>query len=278
MTMQELRDRVVLVTGAASGIGRQTAFAFAEEGARLELVDLDPRGLEITARLASAFGAKVSTHVADVSEAASMEALAARTPCVDVLVNNAGIGAAGAFLDASLETWRRTLDVNLMGVVHGCRAFVPAMVARRAGGHVVNVASVAGLAAPRAMSVYAASKHAVVGLSESLRAELAPHRIGVSCICPGVIDTPIVEKTRFDGESLGSAVVRDRIERFYRWRRYPPRKVADAIVRAVRRDAGIVPVSPESWAIWIAQRVAPGLVARLGDAEQVFARGVEAAR
>ena len=267
--------QVVLITGAASGIGRETARAFAERGASLELSDLNYDGLLETKALCEAAGAQgVYVQQVDVSDPAAMEiwghAVHQRVTSVDVLINNAGIGAAGRFLDASLETWRKTFDINLMGVVHGCKVFVPAMVARGKGGNVVNVASVAGLVAMPDMPVYCASKHAVVGLSESMRGDLGRHKIHVSCICPGVVDTAIVHSTRYEGKDF-TPEVQQGIQKFYAGRKYTPRKVADAIVAAVDRGAGLVPVTPESWLMWLTQRAAPGLIARLGRGDKVFA-------
>ncbi|MFT3926746.1 MAG: SDR family NAD(P)-dependent oxidoreductase [Myxococcales bacterium] len=268
--------QTVLITGAASGIGRETARAFAERGAALELTDLNYDGLLETKRLCEAAGAS-SVHVepVDVADPAAMErygrSVHSRVNAVDVLINNAGIGAAGRFLEASLETWRKTLDINLMGVVHGCRVFVPAMVARGQGGSVVNVASVAGLVGMPDMPVYCTSKYAVVGLSESLRGDLARHKIRVSCICPGVVDTNIVHSTLYEGKDF-TPEVRQGIQKFYAGRKYTPRKVADAIVSAVDRGAGLVPVTPESWFMWLTQRAAPGLIASLGRGDKVFAQ------
>lgn len=264
----------VLVTGAGSGIGRETAIAFAQRGAQLTLIDIDEAGLEHTASLCRGAG-RIDTRRVDVTDADAMLALAAdvhqRAPALDVLVNNAGIGAAGRFLDASLDTWKKTLDVNLMGVVHGCRAFLPAMIARGKGGSIVNVASAAGLAGMPQMPVYCASKFAVVGLSESLRADLRLQRIHVSCICPGIVDTPIVKNTHYEGSAFTDSR-QESIHALYQRRAYPPRKVADAIVRAADRGSALVPVTPESWLIWLSQRALPGLVARLSSGEELLSR------
>ncbi|HMJ10390.1 MAG TPA: SDR family NAD(P)-dependent oxidoreductase [Polyangiaceae bacterium] len=259
--------KTVLITGAASGIGRQTAFAFAERGARLVLVDVNSSGLERTALLCSKLGGQVETHVADVASEEAMRSLAARVheqvPALDVLVNNAGVGVAGSFVGTPLSDWDWALGINVKGVVHGCHFFLPAMIERGRGGHVVNVASVAGLVAAKLMSVYSATKFAVVGLSESLRTELAPHGIHVSTICPGVIDTPITRNTRFSGELAGNSAFKEGVARFYQKRGYGPERVAAAIVRAVEKRQGLVPVSPESWALYYGKRWAPRLVEAL---------------
>lgn len=266
-------EKLVLVTGAASGIGRATAVAFARKGARLALLDIDDVGVAATASSIRALGREANTYRANVADADAMVTLAgavqAKQGVVDVLVNNAGIGSAGRFLDTTLETWRRVLDVNLMGVVHGCKAFLPAMVERGAGGHVVNVSSLAGYFAPADMAIYATSKFAVLGFSESLRADMARHKIGVTAICPGVIHTAIVGKTIMEGQR-DEQRTRAKIESFYAKRGYGPERVADAIVDAVRANDAVRPVSPESWAMYYAKRFVPSVVYRLARMENPF--------
>lgn len=261
--MKDFHDKEVLVTGAGSGIGRETARLFAEQGARLSLVDLNDEGNEQTRALIADKGGEARCFHADVSDAGAVEALAAELPVLDVLVNNAGIGSAGRFLDTSLDTWRKVMDVNLMGVVHGCRAFLPAMVARGAGGHVVNIASAAAFVAAPEMPIYATSKFAVLGFSESLRADMARHGIGVSAICPGFINTPIVGSSIMEGGMGADEGVREKIVRFYEKRNYTPEKVARGVLEAVRHNTGVKPVSPESWAMYYGKRWMPGALARL---------------
>jgi NAD(P)-dependent dehydrogenase (short-subunit alcohol dehydrogenase family) len=258
---REFAGRSVLVTGAASGIGRETAFAFAEASATLDLVDIDSSGLERTALLCRNLGAAVNTHVVDVGSAGAMGALAdrvhGRTDALDVLVNNAGVGVAGSFVGTELSTWDWALSVNVKGVVHGCHFFVPRMIERGQGGHVVNVASAAGLVASKMLPVYSTTKFAVVGFSESLRSELRPHGINVATICPGIVDTPIVQNTRLSGNLAGRTGFNARAAALYHKRDYGPERVAAAIVDAVRHRRGLVPVTPESWVMYYGKRFAP---------------------
>ncbi|SFE27195.1 NADP-dependent 3-hydroxy acid dehydrogenase YdfG [Actinacidiphila alni] len=255
--------QLVLVTGAASGIGRATVFAFAEAGTRVIAVDRDGEGAARTAELARLSGAPDAwPETVDVSDAEAMEKLAARTADLygvpDVVVNNAGIGLAGSFLDTTPEDWKQVLDVNLWGVIHGCRLFGKLMVERGQGGHIVNTASAAAFQPSRALPAYSTSKAAVLMLSECLRAELAPHGIGVSAICPGLVNTPITRSARFAGVGEEEQEKRRaRSARLYGLRNYPPEKVARAILRAVRRDTAVVPVTPEARGARLLSRLSP---------------------
>lgn len=258
----KLEGKLALVTGAASGIGRETARALARKGCQLVVVDVDEVGLASLARELG--GAVRLSRRVDVSQASEVQALAdevhARAPALDVLVNNAGVGLAGGMLDTRLEDWEWVLRINLWGVIHGCHVFVPPMVARRSG-HVVNVSSALGYFATGQTAGYATSKFAVFGLSESLRAELGPHGIGVSTICPGIVNTPIVRTGRYRGTDEAQA--RERVGRDYARRGYGPERVASVVVDAIERDRGVVPVTPEAWGLWALSRAAPSLAPRL---------------
>jgi NAD(P)-dependent dehydrogenase (short-subunit alcohol dehydrogenase family)/alpha-beta hydrolase superfamily lysophospholipase len=261
--------QLVLVTGAASGIGKATALAFAEAGARVVAVDRDSAGASETAELARRAGAPEAwPETADVSDGMAMEALAARTldtyGVPDVVVNNAGVGLAGSFLDTTPEDWKQVLDVNLWGVIHGCRLYGRQLVERGEGGHIVNTASAAAFLPSRALPAYSTSKAAVLMLSECLRAELAPHRIGVSAICPGLVNTPITGSARHTGVSEDEQERRRASSaRLYRLRNYPPQKVARAVVKAVLQNTAVVPVTSEAHGARLLSRLSPGALRAL---------------
>lgn len=265
--------QLVLVTGAASGIGRATAFAFAEAGARIIAVDRDAEGAARTADMARLIGAPQAWgEVVDVADEAAMEKLADKVDAaygtVDVLVNNAGIGLSGSFLQTSSEDWRKVLDVNLWGVIHGCRIFGRRMAERGQGGHIVNTASAAAFQPSRVLPAYSTSKAAVLMLSECLRAELAGQGIGVSAICPGLVNTNITATSRFTGVPADEEKRRQaKAARMYGMRNYPPEKVADAVLRAVVRNQAVVPVTPEARGARLMSRFAPRALRALARIE-----------
>ncbi len=197
--METLRGRVAVVTGGGNGIGAAVATALAARGMHLVLADLDPAALETVAAELTARGTQVLTVPTDVGERASIKRLAdaawARFGGVHVVCNNAGVAAFGELAQATHADWEYVMRVNFWGVVHGVEEFVPRLLAQRAGGHIVNTASMAGLVGMRWMGVYCASKFAVVGLTEALRRELAEHDIGVSVLCPMIVDTKINENS-----------------------------------------------------------------------------------
>jgi NAD(P)-dependent dehydrogenase (short-subunit alcohol dehydrogenase family)/pimeloyl-ACP methyl ester carboxylesterase len=259
--------KVVVVTGSGSGIGRATALAFAARGAVVVGCDRDHAAAERTAIEARVAGGTAHAYEVDVSDEAAVAAFAATVAeehgVPDVVVNNAGIGHAGPFLATTTAQWRRVLDVNLWGVIHGCRAFGSLMVGRGQGGHIVNLASAAAYTPTRILPAYATSKAAVLMLSECLRAELAGHGIGVSAVCPGVVDTNITRTTTWSGATDAEQDAhRERTSRLYARRGYGPERVAEQIVRAVARDTPVVPVTIEARVSRLLSRVAPAVLRR----------------
>ena len=243
--MQDLHGKVVVVTGGASGIGHALARRFASEGARIVLGDVEAAALDLAVGELRAAGAEVEGFVTDVTDPAQMQALAdatiARFGAVDVFCNNAGVGGGGLSWEMPLSTWEWVIGVNLWGVIHGVRSFVPLLM-QQPEAHIVNTASVAGLVAAPFMGPYNASKPAVVAVSETLHHELtmvAPH-VKVSVLCPGWVNTKIAESARNRPGHLqedvvpgdASALLRDVIEKGM-----PPEDVAGKVLDAIRDDS-----------------------------------------
>jgi NAD(P)-dependent dehydrogenase (short-subunit alcohol dehydrogenase family) len=262
MDTSNLTGRTVLVTGAGSGIGRETALLAARRGANLVVCDVNDTGLSEVEQSARSLGRGVLARKVDVSDRAQMrefaDAVHAEAGPVDLLLNNAGVGLAARFLDTEPEDWDWIVSINVMGVVHGCHFFVPPMVERGRGGHVVNVSSMAGYHASPALAAYSATKFAVLGLSEALREELRPHGIGVTAICPGVINTPITRNARARG-AAEDPKTRERVASLYERRNYGPDRVARNILKAVERNRSVAPISPEAWVAYAIKRVSPRL-------------------
>lgn len=252
--------KISVVTGAGSGIGRSTAILFAKLGAKVHVVDLNgAAAIEVAGEINNSGGSAVA-HTVDCSDAAAVEALAASVYAedsrVDILHNNAGIGHAAPVADTALEDWQKIVNVNILGVVHGVQAFVPRMQKQGGGGHVVNTASVAGLAPSAGMVPYATSKFAVVGMSVALDAELASSGIRVTALCPGVIDTNIVATSTVRGSI---APKHEQLVNFYKKRGVSPDVVARDVVTAIERKQVIKPspawqASPAWWLMRISPR------------------------
>tara|TARA_B100001123_G_scaffold60121_1_gene65095 strand:+ start:231 stop:1076 length:846 start_codon:yes stop_codon:yes gene_type:complete len=215
--MTEFEDGVVVVTGAASGIGLGMARAFAHEGMRLVMADIEPAALAVAAEELRSGGAEVVAECVDVSDGGAVEQLAQRVygrfGQVAILCNNAGVIENNlAAWEYSLDDWNWVLGINLMGVVHGIRAFIPRMLAGGQVGHVVNTASFGGLISGTANPIYTVSKHAVVALSENLYNDLTlrDEKIKVSVLCPGWVRTKIADSDR--NRDLGSMLT-DKMKR-----------------------------------------------------------------
>lgn len=272
---RDFHGQVVVVTGAGSGIGRSTALLFGRLGAKVHVADLDGTSAEAVAEEIRSAGGLATPSSVDVGDPAAVEAFAERVfeadAAVDVLHNNAGVGHAGPVDQTTLEEWQRVLSVNLMGVIHGIHFFVPRMLRQGRPAHIVNTASLAGLVPVAEMGPYATSKHAVLGLSESLNAELAPRGIHVSAICPGFINTPITRAAHLQG---GLEEQRERIVRFYERFGASPDVVAKAVVDAVRRDK-LIRTVPRHHVVpnWLLRRLSPRAAQPLARFSSRFVSG-----
>jgi NAD(P)-dependent dehydrogenase (short-subunit alcohol dehydrogenase family) len=211
--MQELAGKTAFVTGGASGIGFALGAAFAEAGMRVMLADIETDALAEAVKSLHDFGPNVRGVACDVADPVSIERAAKASyqafGNVHVVCNNAGVAAAGGIDNISLDNWRWVLDVNLMGVLHGIRTFLPHIRAHGEGGHIVNTASMAGMNSGLGFSPYVASKFAVVGMSEGLATQLKPFGIGVTVLCPGYVRTRIGESGRNRPERYGATQTPD---------------------------------------------------------------------
>ena len=258
--MDALTGKVAVVTGAASGIGRALAERFLREGMAVALADVEQEALSAAAEALASQGdvLAVATDVCDPKAVDDLaDRVAERFGTFHVVCNNAGVaGHFGRTWETALEDWRWVLDVNVMGVVHGIRSFVPALVAQGAG-HVVNTASLAGWSGVPAMGPYCASKHAVLAISESLRTELEASEagVGVSVLCPGMLNTGIMSSERNWPDRLGqrpdipsdpvTQAVREMLVQGTTGDGVPPEAAADAVVAAIKANRFVVTTHPD---------------------------------
>ncbi|MGH3772786.1 MAG: SDR family oxidoreductase [Pseudonocardiaceae bacterium] len=265
---KRFEDTLVVITGAGSGIGRATALEFAAQGAEVVVTDIEAQAVERTARLASTLGPPASAYTVDVSDGGAVEKLGTvlldNRGIPDIVINNAGIGVAGPFFDTTVADWERVIDVNLWGVIHGCRVLGGLLVDGGAGGTIVNISSAAAYLPTRALPAYATTKAAVLALSQCLRGELAEAGIGVVAICPGFVHTNIANTTRFVGlDATEERTTRRRATEMYRQRNFTPERAAREILRAVERNTAIAPITVEARAGLLASRLTPGLLRAL---------------
>jgi short-subunit dehydrogenase len=261
--MRTLNGKLVLVTGAAAGIGRAMALEFARHRANLLLVDVDGIGLAETAIAARALDVKVDVCVADLARSEDVTRLALRVreqfPHLDVLVNNAGVAYYGTTHEMSHEQWRKVLAVNLHAPIQLTRELLHVLF-ERPEAHILNMCSIAGLVGVARLSAYNASKFALVGFSESLRVEYGPRGLGVTAVCPGLVRTGIFENAMLGGDKTP--------RRFPTWLTASPERIARAAVRAIRKNQGVVVVTGHAKFIAWIKRFAP----RLFDRIQQFRR------
>jgi len=260
--VKQLRDRVAVVTGAASGIGAALAVALARRGCHLALVDVNAGGIEATARAVEAEGRNASRHVVDVSDREAMRVLPERVVAehgaVHVLVNNAGVTVDGTLEEVGWDDLDWIVGINLWGVIHGCKFFLPWL--RQADeAHVVNLSSLFGIIGVPRQTAYCTTKFAVRGLSESLWSEISRDGIGVTSVHPGGIRTNIVRAARL----AAGADPGEMIEAFDRMARTSPERAAAKIVRAIERGAPRLRIAPEAYVLDWLKRLLPSATQRL---------------
>jgi NAD(P)-dependent dehydrogenase (short-subunit alcohol dehydrogenase family) len=256
---------VVFITGAGSGIGRALALELSRRGAQVTVTDIDG---EAAARVAAEAGAAATALQVDVRDAAAMqaaiEATAAAGGRLDLLVNNAGIGVSGEVHELPLSHWERVLDINVRGVLHGVAAGYPLMVRQRRG-RILNVASLAGLGPAPLFTPYAMSKHAVVGLSTSLRIEAAAFGVQVHALCPAAIETPILDSmVPADLPSVPWRPDTRRLLEAFAGPPYPVDALAREAITGMERNEGVIVVPKRARLLWRLGRLFPALVERAG--------------
>jgi NAD(P)-dependent dehydrogenase (short-subunit alcohol dehydrogenase family) len=269
MSTDAFGGRVAIITGGASGIGAALAQELGERGAEVVVADRQAALAEDVAAKIRTKGGKATAADLDVRQLASMARVVAETESrlgrVDFFFNNAGIGVGGEIEAYTARDWDDVFDVNLRGVAYGIQCVYPLMIRQRSG-HIINTASVAGLIAAPLSGSYCATKHAVVGLSKTLRVEAKRHGVRVSALCPGAIATPILSGGKFGRFNTPGMTEEIALRMWARTRPMDPDIFAGKVLRAVSRNEGII-VIPAWWkALWYLERLSPALAARVAEA------------
>lgn len=264
-----LREQRILVTGAGSGLGRALALRFATAGWRVACTDLRADTAEETAAAIRAAGGSALAMAQDVTSEASWAEVVARLQQewggLDVLINNAGVATAGTVADSPLSQWQWVLDINLLGCVRGARAVLPLM-QQQGGGHIVNIASFAGIANPPAMASYNVAKAGVISLSETLRLEVAARGIGVSVACPSFFKTALMETSQAtapDGGAVAAPQVQKIVGKLMQKATVTADDVAADIQDAVQRNRFLVITHPDARQRYHVKRIAPEMYFRM---------------
>lgn len=274
--MRNFKDKVAVVTGAASGIGKALSVLLAERGAVVALVDINAEGLAGTADLITSAGSDCSQHVVDVADRAAVEALAAdvvsQHGAVHLLINNAGVSVVDRVEDIAYDDFEWLMNINFWGVVYGTKSFLPHL-KRADEAHIVNISSLFGIMSVPLQSAYNAAKFAVRGFTESLKMELADSNVGVSCVHPGGIQTEITRNSRIGEGALEMS--RDELHAaFLRAAPTPPEKAAAVILRGVEKDKRRILIGLDARiADWVARHF-PGTYERVLGLQRDVVRGV----
>jgi len=266
--MKSFQGKTAIVTGAGSGIGKELALALAGEGANVVITDIvkdriDEVVMQLRSKGVRAGGYEVD-HASKEKAKAFVDRYLGEWGHVDVLCCNAGVGHGARVQETTLEEWEWVLGVNLWGVIYMIHFLVPGMIERRQGSILIT-ASAAGITPSPAMAPYNVSKGAMVSLAETLRMELSTYNIGVSALCPGIINTNIVRDGRIHFE--GSEGAGSRLVEFYATKGTDPSIVAKAGIKALKRDIGIMPTPLHAWPLYILKRISPSLYQCVGRAQ-----------
>lgn len=272
--MSYYNNKIAVVTGAGSGIGRAIAHALNTHGCKVYCTDID---LAAAMTVAGELG-NACAHQLDVADAAAVRSFAdevfTREGRVDLLFNNAGVGHAGAVVDTELADWKWVMDINVMGVVHGLHAFLPRMLQQGDAAHIINTASGAGIIPMPRTAPYCASKHAVVGLSQSLAGELHGSNVGLTILCPGTINTAIIKNTRMSGITARERQAQA-IEHYTRKGTSPEQVAADVLSAVIKGKLFCVTPRREVGLGWFLMRLSPRLMQRIMRARMNHVEGVK---
>lgn len=253
--MKKLKNRVAVVTGAGSGIGRATALALAGKGCHLALADINPETLKESADMARERDIKVSEHIVNVGVKEEVEKFVKdvelQHQAAHILVNNAGVGILIRFIDQTIEQIERVVNINLWGVVYGCKYFLP-LILKQDEGHIVNVSSISGINPSPGQATYALTKFAIRGFSESIRYELDQFNVGVTSVHPGMINTNMQKATEYHSSDR-----RRKDKSVFEKLGHSPEKVAEKIIIAIKKNQQRVLIGPEAYVFDAVKRVFP---------------------
>ena len=245
-----------VVTGAGSGLGRELCLKLAERQYRILLADFNVAGAQETLDMVRKAGGDGEVYECDVSKKESVEQMARyafdKFKRVDLLINNAGVTSSGFTGEAPIEDWKWCIDIDMWGMIYGCHYFIPLMKAQGGGGHIVNVASLAGLICLPEMGPYNVAKAAVVALSETMKPELAPHNIGVSVVCPSFFNTNLLKTMRYQTDYQKKLA-----ETTFQHGRLSASDIAGCVMKAIDKNKLYVVPGLSAKYVWLNKRISP---------------------
>ena len=268
--MKKFPKKRVVITGSGSGLGRALAIEFAKNQWKVLISDVDMEGAKESVKLVNEAGGNGFAVQCDVTQWEQVKNLAdaavSKWGGADIIVNNAGVLNVGTMEKISLEDWRWIIDINLIGVIHGCKAFIP-MFKQQGSGHIVNIASAAGFCAMAEMGPYNVTKAAVISLSETLRPELSGSNIGVTVVCPTFFKTNLLDRTRYSNQKAY-----DRMDAFFQKSMSTAEGVSRHIIKSVGKNKTYVVTQPDAKLWWSIKRHFPNVYIKLQSV--VFRKGI----